>query len=426
MSAPSAAAVTNRMRAAALAILFLVSLFNYLDRFALGILLPKIGAEMRLSDAELGFVTGGAFSVIYVVAALPLGRLADRGLRRLVIAGALLAWSVMTAACGLAQSFLQLALARIAVGIGQAGAAAPASALIADLFGPRHRAAALSVYAQGLPAGILVGFMAGGLLAEYASWRLALLAFAIPGVVLALFVAALLPEPSRAVGADGHGSAPAPMAVTMRSLFARRSYVHVCLGSALFTVVWLSLLGWLPTFFTRRFGLALGDIGLRLAPILGGSQMLGLLLGGVIGDRLARGDQRWYAWICAAASVLPVPFVAFALFWPEPDVAMLMLFPAFMFGLLQGAPALAMVQAIAGPGSRALATSGYLLVVNVLSGLGAQAIGLLSDGFRPSLGGAALGVAIMLVVLLCGLWSAVHFLLGARALPADLGKLAPA
>lgn len=410
---------TARARFLALSLLFLVALLNYLDRYMLGILLPAIKADLHLSDSELGFITGIAFSIFYAVMGIPIGRLADRFSRRAVIAGTLALWSAMTVACGLAQGFVQLVLARVMVGVGEAGATPPAHSLISDLFPASRRAGALSVFSLGLPVGVLVSFMAGGVIAQNLGWRPALLAFGVPGVMLAAVIFLVLPEPARG-SADGLVlSRSTTLRQVMATLIGRQSFRHVCLGSGFFTLLWLGLISWLPSFFTRTFNLPIGEVGTKLALVLGLSQFIGLAVGGVLGDRLSRRDGRWYMWICAAGSLLPMPFYAAALLSPRADLAFLALIPVFIFGLLQGAPAVAIVQGLAGPRMRAVAVATYLVVVNVIAGGGPQLIGLLSDRLGPSLGASALGVSILGVALPFSVWSGWHFWRGARTLRAD-------
>lgn len=154
--------VSERYRRYVLGLLVVVFTVNYIDRQILAILLPSIKKDMDLSDTQLGFLTGLAFAIFYVTMGIPAGRLADRVNRRSMIAWAIAAWSVMTAACGFAQNFLHLALARFGVGVGEAGCTPPAHSLIADYFEPARRPMALSIYLTGIAIGILIGFMAGG------------------------------------------------------------------------------------------------------------------------------------------------------------------------------------------------------------------------------------------------------------------------
>ena len=172
--------VTDQHRRRALVLLFLVSLFNYGDRNMLGVLLPSIKADLQLSDTELGFITGLAFSLFYALMGIPIARLADRTSRRGVIAFALAGWSIMTAVCGVAQNFVQLALARVLVGVGEAGATPPSHAIIADLFPKAKRAFALSIYALGSPMGVIIAYLGGAWLTQEYGWRLTLFAFGLP------------------------------------------------------------------------------------------------------------------------------------------------------------------------------------------------------------------------------------------------------
>jgi MFS family permease len=412
---------TTRVRVVGLSLLCLVSLFNYLDRYMLGILLPAIKADLQLTDAELGFISGIAFTIFYAVMGIPIGRLADRFSRRLVITGALALWSAMTATCGLAQNFLQLAVARVMVGVGEAGATPPSHSLISDLFPARSRATALSLYSMGSPFGILIGFMAGGFIVQSLGWRPALFAFGLPGLILATVIFFVLPEPPRG-GVDGHALArttPLPLREVLTTLLARRSFGHTILGSAFYALPWLGLMAWLPSYFTRRFDMPISEVGTKLAVVLGVSQLLGLAAGGLLSDRLAKRDARWYAWICAMASVTPVPFYALALLGPDPNTAFLALFPALFLGMFQGGPEFAVVQGAAGPRMRAVAVATYLVIVNLIGGTGSFMIGWLSDRLAPTLGYESLGSSILGVSVVFSFWSGWHFWRAGRSLPAD-------
>ena len=170
--------------------------------------------------------------------------------------------------------------------------------------------------------------------------------------------------------------------------------------------------------------MGLADAGARLAIVLSTAQIGGLLIGGLAGDRLASRDPRGYLWLCAGSSLAAMPFLVLALLAPRPGLALAALFPAFVLGLVQGAPALAAIQALTGPQSRALAVSTYFAIVNILAGLGSVAVGLLSDGLRPTLGAAALGASLLAAVILCNPLSALSFLMAARRLRHELGLAA--
>jgi predicted MFS family arabinose efflux permease len=417
MTAAGADAELRRRQRLALWLLFFVSFFNYLDRYLLGILLPAIKLDLRLTDTELGFISGIAFAIFYAAMGIPIGRFADRSSRRLVIVVSVATWSAMTALCGLARNFVQLALARVLVGIGEAGGTPPSHSLIADLFPAQERARALSRYAIGSPIGLFVGFAAGGVVAERFGWRVALFSCAAPGLVLAALLLWRLPEPARRRGVPG--SPMPPWSRVLGHLVERRSLLHVALGAAYYGLLWYGLIAWLPSYVTRSFGLPLGEVGARLAVVLGGSQLIGLLAGGIVGDRLARRDARWYSWICALSVVLPIPCYALAFLAPSPDLVFAALFLALLIGLLQGGPCYAVVQNAVGSSMRATVTATYLVIVNVIGGFGAQFVGALSDRLAPAYGTASLRIALLVVTVGFSVLSAWHFWWGARYVRSD-------
>ncbi len=198
---------------------------------------------------------------------------------------------------------------------------------------------------------------------------------------------------------------------------------HLCLGSAFFTLAWQGMIAWLPSYFTRTYGLPLSEVGAKLALVLAASQAVGLLAGGVLGDLLARRNARWPLRLCAAASLLPIPLYGLIFAGGAgPGAAFLLLLPAFAIGLLQGAPALAAVHAVSASQTRGVAVATYLVVVNVVAGFGALFIGLLSDRLSTKLGPAGLGVAVLAVAIPFGVWSALHFSLASRRVVTDTAR----
>ena len=189
--------INRRSRNYVLAILTLVYVFNFIDRQILVILQESIKAEMNLSDTQLGLLSGFAFAIFYVSFGIPIARWADHYNRRNIVAISLTAWSVMTAACGMVQSYTQLLLARIGVGIGEAGGSPPAHSIISDYFPFSQRATALSIYSVGIYIGIMLGYLGGGWINEFFGWRVALFAIGAPGVLLAIVVRLTVKEPLR-------------------------------------------------------------------------------------------------------------------------------------------------------------------------------------------------------------------------------------
>src|SRR5688572_263438 len=195
--APDARAPSRAYSHYVLAMLVVVYVMNYVDRQLMSILIEPIKAEFGASDKAMGLLTGFAFAIFYTFAGIPVARLADVWVRRSVIAIGLAVWSGMTALTGLSRSFLELALVRIGVGIGEAGGTPPSHALISDYFPPKRRATALGVFSLGVPIGTMVGYSLGGWLGEEFGWRAAFLWMGLPGIALALLVRLTIREPAR-------------------------------------------------------------------------------------------------------------------------------------------------------------------------------------------------------------------------------------
>ncbi len=180
-----------------LAVMFLAYVFNFIDRQIISILLEPIKEDLGVTDTAMGFLTGTAFALFYATLGIPIARWADIWVRRSIIAIGTTIWSVMTAASGLAQSFLQMSIARIGVGVGEAALSPPAHSLLADYFPVERRATALGIYSMGIHIGILFGVVAGGWLEEFWGWRMAFVVVGLPGLLIAALVRWTVREPPR-------------------------------------------------------------------------------------------------------------------------------------------------------------------------------------------------------------------------------------
>ncbi|MCY4364193.1 MAG: MFS transporter [Gammaproteobacteria bacterium] len=408
----------------ALALLFMVSFFNYMDRYMLAVLLPAIKSDLQLSDTEIGFITGLAFTLFYATMGIPIARLADRYSRRNIIAIALTVWSVMTALCGLAQNFVQLAVARIMVGVGEAGASPPSHSLIADLFPVEKRARAISVYTLGAPVGILIGFLLGGWITQLYGWRAALFTVGIPGILLALVIYRKLHEPERGA-ADGlpRNTEIQPFWFTLKTLMSSPTFRHLSFATGLYTVLWLGVVQWLPSYFTRSFGLGIGEVGTWLAIILSTSQIIGMVAGGYLADRLGSGDLRWYVWVPSLAILVSTPMFALTFLTQNSTVAFLSLFLPFMIGVMQGPPTFAVAQGLADVRMRAMAAALLLLITNLIGGgIGPQAVGIMSDYLAEQHKQDSLRYSLLAVSLVFGLWSSLHYFLAGKTIRREFRK----
>jgi predicted MFS family arabinose efflux permease len=321
--------ITEHHRRRALVFLFFVSLFNYGDRNMIGVLVPAIKTDLALSDTEIGFITGLAFSLLYAAMGIPIARLADTSSRKGVISVALVTWSAMTCVCGVAQNFIQLALARVMVGIGEAGATPPSHAIIADLFPKARRAFAISIYAFGSPAGMIIAYLVGAWLTQSYGWRVTLFAFGLPGIVAALLIWRYLPEPPRGHSEQVEGEppiSPARLVEALRLLLSKPAFRQNAFASSLFALVWFVLLSWVPSFFTRSHNMPIAEVGAWLALAIGAPQLIGTWLGGAWGDKFGTRDVRWYAWVCAISMVGSAPLYFIVFLSPNPLIALLALF----------------------------------------------------------------------------------------------------
>lgn len=409
-----------------LAVLFVAYVINFVDRQIVSILAEPIKHALGISDSWIGFLGGPAFAIFYATLGIPIARLADVWIRRSVIAIGLALWSGMTALSGLSQSFTQLALARIGVGVGEAALSPPAHSLLADYFPVQKRATALGVYAMGIHIGVLVGLVVGGWLEELWGWRAAFMVVGLPGLALALIVRLTVREPVRGAqeAAPIEGAAPT-VGEVVRFLGARRSFIHLSLGIGFTAFAGYAFAFWAPQFLRRVHDMSSGELGTKIGIGLGVGGAIGSVLAGVIADRLGRRDVRWWMWVPAIACAGPLPFTLSFLWVANPNVALLISFPGVVIAAMYQGPVFSTVQTLAPVRMRAVAAGILMFVTNIIGlALGPQSIGWLNDYVFATHGDEAVRYSLLCVLLVMGVWAAGHFLLAARALPGDLARQA--
>ena len=405
----------------ALSVLVVVYTFNFIDRQILSILLEPIKQDLGLSDSALGMLTGFAFALFYATLGIPIARFADRGNRRNLIALALTIWSGMTALSGLAQNFWHLLLARIGVGVGEAGCSPPAHSMIADYFPAENRATALGIYSLGIPFGILFGFIAGGWLNEFFGWRVAFFVVGIPGVLLALLVRYTLREPPRGMAEGRVAEVEQPTVMeTFRFLWSKRSFRHIAVGGGMTAFVGYGVVTWVPSFLIRSYGMSTGDVGTYLGLILGIPGGIGIALGGYLADRYGARDTRWYLWVVAVALIACVP-LSFGVYLSATAFASLMfLIIPILLGNFYQATTFSQTQGLVSLRMRSVAAAVLLFILNIIGlGAGPQAVGILSDVLQPQYGDESLRYAL-LILSLVNVWSAYHYYLAGKYLKDDL------
>lgn len=408
----------------ALGLLTVVYAFNFIDRQLLAILQESIKAELLISDQQLGLLTGFAFALFYVTAGIPIARWADRANRRNILSLSLFIWSFMTAISGFVQNFVHLLLARIGVGIGEAGGSPPAHSIISDLFPVNRRATAMGVYSTGISIGILFGFLLGGWINEFFGWRIAFLVVGAPGIFLAVLVRLSLKEPVRGDSEGRQASSEvAPLGQVFAVLWSRRSFRHMALGSALNAFVGYSVANWAASFIIRSYGMSTGELGTWLAGIIGVGGGIGVLFGGVIADRLSARDLRWYMWIPAIAGLMSVPFIVATYSMDSARLSLLMLvIPGLLSNVYLG-NTIATSHRLVGLRMRAMCSAVLFLILNIIGlGLGPWMVGLLSDLLQPTHAQESLRYAMLFLLAPVMAWSALHFYLASRHLRDDLDK----
>jgi predicted MFS family arabinose efflux permease len=416
---------SNLYRNYALFLLMMAYTANYVDRQILAILLEPIKKELVFSDTQMGFLTGLTFAIFYATLGVPIAMWADRSNRRNIIALAVTLFSGMTFVCAFVTSFAQLALARIGVGVGEAGSGPPSHSMIADMYPPEKRAAAMGVYSLGINIGILIGFLVGGWVSQWYGWRVAFCIVGVPGLLIALLVRFTLREPSRghSDGLTGQSALPAPrVALVFALLWAQKSFRHLSFAAALAAVGGYAGVNWLPAFLHRSFEMKGGEIGTWLALIIGFAGGAGTYLTGWLADHYGKRDVRWNLWVVAIIVGLCFPFsIAMYTSYEKYATLMLFVFPAFA-GAAYIAPALAMTQALVTLRMRAQASAILLLILNLIGmGMGPQLAGILSDVYNPAYGDESLRYAL-LTISVVWIWAATHFFLAARTLKQDIER----
>jgi MFS family permease len=372
--------------------LLLVYTLNFLDRQILNILAEPIKADLGLSDTQLGLLAGPAFALFYAVLGIPIARYADRGgvNRVRLISASLAIWSGMTVLCGFAQNFWQMALARIGVGVGEAGCTPAAHSLISDAVPPERRASAISFYGMGVPIGSLLGLVIGGVVNDLYGWRVALMLVGAPGLLLAILLPLLISEPRRAGLARDAAVATAPtmpLGAAVKEIFSSRAYLLLLVAASFAAFLSYGKGLWTISLFIRSHGMSTTEVGIIGAIALGLAGVLGTYLGGWAADRFGQINRRHILTLPAVgmAVAAPIQFLGYGapLWWVA---GLLILVPTILNAAYYG-PAYSCVQGLVRKELRAVAASLMLFGQNLIGlGLGPLAFGMLSDWLAPQAG----------------------------------------
>ena len=375
-----------------LAMLTMVYAFNFIDRQILVILQEPIKGELGLSDTQLGLLTGLAFAALYVTLGIPIARWADLGNRKNIVALSLAFWSAMTAISGAVSNFFQLFLARIGVGVGEAGGSPPAHSIISDYFPPKQRATALSIYSAGIYFGILLGYLIGGIIAKQYGWRMAFYALGIPGILFAIFIYFSIKEPIKGQSdAAGAVEENPPLKEVMRVLFKKKTFVFLALATGFHTFGTYGVGNFLPSFLQRVHGVDIATAGIVLGLTTGLGGILGSFLGGFISDRLQHRDIRWYLWVPILAGLINIIPIIILITTENAQLAMGITFVTGTLIAVFLGPSIAVTHSLVNAKMRAFASAILFFILNLIGlGFGPLVVGAVSDMMSAEYGDMSL------------------------------------
>jgi len=429
--------ISRRYSRYALSLLLVIYIFNFLDRQVVNILAEPIKRELGLADWQIGLMSGLAFALFYSVLGVPIARLAEARSRPLVISASLATWSAFTALCGTAQSFAQLCLYRIGVGVGEAGCTPPAHSLISDYVPRSRRATALAFYSMGVPLGSLLGMTLGGVIADAYGWRAAFFIVGMPGIALAALAAWTLKETRSRLRADVAAALAAqpPFTQVLTRLAGKPTFWLLAFAASLKAFINYGQAPFIASFFLRNHasevaqmatavGLKpVGFLGLAIGLIFGVCGAASSMLGGWIADRTAAHDVRNTVLAPALAMLVSVPAVIAVFLVADARMALAILIVPYLLNNFWYGPVYATTQGLVPANMRATAAAVLLFIINLIGlGLGPLLVGLLSDTLAVR-GGLGSGEGIrwaLIAASLVGLLSSALFFAARRSIGRDL------
>lgn len=417
-SAESPVSTESRFPKYVLAVLFIVTMLNFLDRQIISILAEPIKQDLGLSDTQIGFMTGLSFALFYTTLAIPVAALADKWNRSRIIAIAIAIWSAMTIACGLANNFIQIFLARVGVGIGEAGSSPASHSLIADLFPPEKRAGALGILGMSVPIGAFIAYAGGGWIAENFSWRAAFLMAGLPGILIALVIWFTVTDPRGNISlkaAFQRDPSKMTLSQAMSALSSQPAYWHLVAAGVLVQFVSYGLASFYGGLFVRVHAIGYGELGWKLGVMVGLSGGFGAWLGGQAGDYFGKLRPTLPLLVAAIIMVVSTPGMIWAVYGSNANMAVLLLaIPTFAATFYFG-PNFAAIQKLASDQTRAMAVAIYLLIAGIIGlGIGPVFVGILSDFFASTLSEAAALQQALAILALFNIWAGFHFWRAAR------------
>lgn len=438
---------TIKDRRWALIMLVAISTVAFIDRSILNTVGQAVKDDLKISDLQLGLLGGLAFALLYGILGIPIARLAERKSRVMIISVAVAVWSAMTALSGFASNFTHLLLARIGVGVGEAGAGAPSQSLLSDYYPPEKRASVFSILGLATPLGLAIGGLGGAVVAQQFGWRAAFLVVGLPGLALALLAFLTVKEPPRGFseGRDDKSAAP-PFSAVLKRLFSSPTFLNTLMGVTVVSLVGFSGMTFLHPFLVRTFAIDYTTAALIFVGVNSISLAGGYLAGGLVVDRLVKRDVRWYSWAPGIAMLLAAP--AYVIGFSQdnvPATIVTLLFPGLFAGMHYG-PTYAVVHNLIEPRMRASAVAVMALVSGIVGMIvGPTVTGWMSDHFsqKAFAGGdydtlcaaVAKGTALadscriasadglrtaLVIIVSLYVWAGLHYFLASRSVKREL------
>ena len=355
----------------ALVLLTAISTVGFVDRIVMNVLAVPIQAEFRLSDTQVGLLTGLAFAVLNVVLGIAVARYAERGHRMSLIAIGTLLWSLATAACGMVGNWVQLLFARIGVGVGEAVGLPATQSVISDYFPPERRATAMSVLLLAPPLGAFLGSAGGSWIGQEYGWRSAFLVATIPGALLALAAWMLIAEPPRGRYDAKAGDDVPSIGAVFRRLVGRPSARHLLAGSTLASMVGFGLNSFMAFLLVRKFAFSLAEAGLFAGLLASLPGAISVVAGGRLADRLGARNPGAYAWIPGLCLLVAAPIYMFAITRDDVTLLLLLVFVAALFQYTYLGVTFGVFQNLLHPRMRATGSA----LLNTVYGLIGQGLG---------------------------------------------------
>ncbi len=397
-----------------LTLLLMVNVINYADRALLGIVVEPIRKELMLNDTQISIISGFAFSIFFLIAAIAIARWVDRGNRRLILVIGLIIWSGATAATTFVQGFYSLAFTRMLIGVGEATVFPVAMSLLADLYPGPKLTRTVSIFQASSGVGILVGSVLAGVLAAAFGWRTMFEMFGAAGLVLVLLIVLTMKPTPRTVVATSQPHETGGLVAAIRGVLAIPGLGWLALGYGASNMVLASLPVWSPAFLLRSHGVELADVGKLVGPpaVIGG--IAGGIFAGMLATRLIRRSGNRWAGLIVPIIALPLAIPAYATFLFAPSLPVVLVGIAVMNFLLSSGlgPCVALAVSLVQPTQRGVTSTVMLIVQNLLAfAIGPLIIGMASDALTPVYGEESLryALAVMLVAPIAAsllLWQA--------------------